>query len=97
MAAYLTFLRPPLPGNPSQNFPGDGRSSTLSRLPAQIFPEILGQEIFGDYSLRFSPQHSPEIIGQEMLLYKISRDLKFLGNVGTVLPKFSGKFWNDFF
>ena len=75
----------------------DGRRFTLSRVPAQIFPEILGQETFGDYSLRFSPQNSSEILGRETLLHEITRDLKFLGNFGTVRPKFSGNFWNEFF
>ena len=61
-----------------------------------MLPEILGQEIFGDYSLRFSPQNSPEILGRETLLPEITRDLNFLGNFGTVRPKFSRKFWHEF-
>ena len=99
MAAYLIFcahLPPATRPKISQKF-WDGKHFILSGLPAQIFPEILGQETFGDYSLRFSPQNSPEILGREMLLHEIIRDLKFLGNVGTVRPKFSRKFWNEFF
>ena len=36
-------------------------------------------------------------MGRETLLHDITRDLKFLGNFGMVRPKFSRKFWNDFF
>ena len=32
-----------------------------------------------------------------MLLYEIIRYLKFLGIFGMIHPKFSRKFWNDFF
>ena len=91
----LIFLfAPTSPRQPVPKFPAN---FALSRLPAQIFPEILGQETFGDYSLRFSPQNSSEILGRETLLHEITRDLKFLGNFGTVRPKFSGNFWNEFF
>ena len=95
----ILLFAPTSPWQPVSKFPGnfwDGRRPTLSRLPAQMLPEILGQEIFGDYSLRFSPQNSPEILGRETLLPEITRDLNFLGNFGTVRPKFSRKFWKEF-
>ena len=47
--------------------------------------------------MRFGLQNSPAILGRETLLHEITRDLKFLGNFGTVRPKFSRKMWNEFF
>ena len=95
--AYLAFcahLPPAACPKISRQF-WDRRRSTLSCLPAQIFPEILGQTL-GDYSVRFSLQNFPEILGRETLHHEITRDLKFLGNFGTVRPKFSRKSWTIF-
>ena len=96
----ILLFAPTPPGSLSQNFPaifgtGDVLLSHVSQ--PKFSRKILGQETFGDYSLRFSPQNSPEILERETLLHEITRDLKLLGNFGTVRPKFSGKFWNEFF
>ena len=73
---------------------GDALLSHVSQ--PKFSRKIWGQETFGDYSMHFSPPNSPKILGRETLLHEITRDLKFLGNFGTVRPKFSRKFWIDF-
>ena len=96
----ILLFAPTSPRQPVPKFSGNFGTGEvlLSGLPAQIFPEILGQETFGDYSPRFSLQNSAEILGRETLLHEITRDLKFvlLSRVkflGNFVPtKFSEKF-----
>ena len=74
----------------------DGRRSTLSRLPAQIFLEILRQETFVNYSLCFLLPNSAGILAREMLHCEITRNVKFLGNFGAAHSKFPGNFGTFF-
>ena len=82
----VLLFAPTPPEQPVPKFLGNFGTGDvlLSRLPAQIFPEILGQETFGDYSLLFSPQNSPEILGGTG--DATSRDY--------TRPEISGKFWD---